>query len=860
MPLAPGTRLGPYLLQSLLGSGGMGEVYRAEDSRLRRTVAIKVLRPDLATPDRLARFEQEARAVSSLNHPNILTIHDVGREGETAYFATEWVDGLTIRLILKQGPVPMRRAIKLAHQVAEGLAKAHAAGIVHRDLKPENVMVTGDGLAKILDFGIAKLAPGTPFSANVAERETQTITQAATAFGSVLGTVGYMSPEQASGRTVDHRSDQFALGLLIYELVTRTRPFERATTAQSLAATIDEDPAPIETLKPDVPAHLAAVVARCLAKDPAERYESTGDLARDLKSILEAGSHHTAAAPVRSRLTSTRAAALATAVGLIAAGASTAWWWRSRSVADIVQRAERPLVVVRPFTNLSPNAAQGYFAAGMTDEIRGQLSQLSSLRLLSRNALDGYKDDVSRAVRELGIRNIVDGSVRVDADRVRVSAELVDASNQQTLWSNQYDRDFADVLTVQSDIAQQIARSLHASLSPREQSRLQQRPTTDVEAYRLALQAHPLNVFDRSQNLEAIGLLRKALKLDPNYAEAQSRIAYRLILMGYSYDDPANIDRGIAEAKAAARIDPLLPTAYHALGTGYMNQGRDAESRQAFMRVLELDPNNTSAMFNFSVAETWFGRFDSAVDWGRRGFALSGRRGNDFYHLIGPLLSIRADRQTRTLLDEAERRFPTFARVQILLSLLELFEGQVDQAVARTKGLVTRNPRNEEVRIHAADMAFLADSPDLESIIEPLMENSASTYLTVAETVRLRYAYVLTKRGETMKAAVQIAEAERFARQRIDQGNQTPALRIELAAAAMLRQDHDTALDWLTRAFEAGYREYAQLEADPILAQLRTDARYRNVLERMRRDVDAQRARAGERGLLDVTALIAPAK
>ena len=214
MPLAPGTRLGPYLLQSLLGSGGMGEVYRAEDSRLGRTVAIKVLRPDVATPDRLARFEHEARAVSSLNHPNILTIHDVGREGETAYFATEWVDGLTIRRILEQGRVPMRRAIQLAHQVAEGLAKAHAAGIVHRDLKPENVMVTGDGLAKILDFGIAKLAPGTPFSANVAERETQTSTHAATAFGSVLGTVGYMSPEQASGRTVDHRSDQFALGLL----------------------------------------------------------------------------------------------------------------------------------------------------------------------------------------------------------------------------------------------------------------------------------------------------------------------------------------------------------------------------------------------------------------------------------------------------------------------------------------------------------------------------------------------------------------------------------------------------------------------------------------------------------------------
>ena len=297
MPLAPGTRLGPYLLQSLLGSGGMGEVYRAEDSRLRRTVAIKVLRPDLATPDRLARFEQEARAASALNHPNILTIHDVGRDGGTAYFAMECVDGQTVREILKQGALPLRRAIQLAHQVAEGLAKAHAAGIVHRDLKPENVMVTADGLAKIVDFGIAKL-DGRPGRAAAAETTTQA---GQTALGSVVGTVGYMSPEQASGKPVDFRSDQFALGLLIYELVTRTRPFERATTAQSLAATIEDDPAPIETLRAEVPPHLAMVAAHCLAKDPADRYESTGDLARDLRGIVEAGSRSTTAAAMPPR-------------------------------------------------------------------------------------------------------------------------------------------------------------------------------------------------------------------------------------------------------------------------------------------------------------------------------------------------------------------------------------------------------------------------------------------------------------------------------------------------------------------------------------------------------------------------------
>jgi serine/threonine protein kinase len=857
MPLVPGTQLGPYVLQSLLGSGGMGEVYRAEDSRLRRTVAIKVLSPDLATPDRVARFEQEARAASALNHPNILTIHDVGRERGTAFIAMEWVDGRTIREMLKQGAVPLRRAIHLARQVAEGLAKAHAAGIVHRDLKPENVMVTGDGLAKIVDFGIAKLNAETAVSP---PPDVRTVTHAgATAFGSVLGTLGYMSPEQASGQPVDFRSDQFALGLLIYELVTRTRPFERPTTAQSLAATIDDDPAPIESLSPDVPAHLAAVVARCLAKNPTERYESTGDLARDLKSIDESSSRHTAAAPVRSRSTSTRAIVMAIAVVLIGTAASLAWWWRSRPVTGVAE-SERPLIVVRPFTSLSPDPEQGYFAAGITDEIRGQLSQVASLRLLSRNGLDGYKDDVARAVRELGVRNFVDGSIRVEGNRVRVSAELVDASNQQTLWSNQYDRDLADVLAVQSDIAHQIARSLHTSLSPHEQTRLQQQPTENVEAYKLAMQAGRLSMFDRAQNLEAIGMYRRALALDPKYADAQSRIAYRLMMMGYFYDDPANIEKGIAEAQAALRIDPLLPFTHFALGSGYGMKGRDALSRQAFLRALELDPNNTSAMNNFSTEEGYFGRLEDAAYWSRRSFGLSGKRDNDFYHLVVPLLSIRADAETRRLLEEAERRFPTFTRVQILFSMLELFEGQVDAAVSRTRELVARNPKDEEVRIHGVDMAFLVDSPDLESALEPLMEHSASIYLTVAETVRLRYAYALGRRGESAKAGALLAEAERVARERIDGGNQMPALRIELAAAAVLRKDRNAALEWLARAYDGGYREYAQIERDPILAELRSESRYRDVLDRMRRDVDAQRARAAERGLLDVTNLFEPAK
>jgi serine/threonine protein kinase len=236
MLLPAGTRLGAYDITGPIGAGGMGEVYRASDARLGRTVAIKILPPDLATPDRVERFQQEARAASTLNHPNILTIYDVGRDGETAWFAMELVDGQALRDPLNAGPIPLKRALDFARQVADGLAKAHAAGVVHRDLKPENVMVTGDGLATIVDFGIAK-ARTDPAGAPRHHEATMTA-MAGTTPGVVVGTIGYMSPEQATGRPVDYRADQFALGLLIYELLTRTRPFARPTTAQSIAATI----------------------------------------------------------------------------------------------------------------------------------------------------------------------------------------------------------------------------------------------------------------------------------------------------------------------------------------------------------------------------------------------------------------------------------------------------------------------------------------------------------------------------------------------------------------------------------------------------------------------------------------------
>jgi TolB-like protein/predicted Ser/Thr protein kinase len=845
-----GRMLGAYRVLEKLGEGGMGEVYKAHDPRLNRTVAIKILSPAVATPDRLDRFEQEARSASALNHPNILTIHDVGRDGDTAYFAMELVEGQTLREVMAAGRVPLRRILQLAHQIADGLAKAHAAGIVHRDLKPENVMVTADGLVKIVDFGLAKLAerPG----ADVAEAMTRT---AGTTPGLVMGTIGYMSPEQASGRPVDYRSDQFALGLLLYELATRTRPFERPTTAQWLAATIEAEPTPVAALNPEIPPHLATVVARCLAKDPADRYESTRDLARDLKAMLDTPSQGSAAVAPTARRVPALYLALG-AVAIVAAAAGVAWF--RRPVPAPPAAPARPLLAVRAFRSLSPDPAQGYFAAGMTEEIRGQLSQVASLRLLSRNALDVAEGaDASRVIRDLGVTQLVDGSVRVDGSRVRISAELIDAASQQTLWSQQYDRDLADMLAVQSDVAMQIAHALRASLSPDEKRRLEQRPTENAAAYAMYLQAQPMPSFDRAKNLAAIDMLRKAIAMDPRFAAAQARVAFRLVTMGY-YDDPSYIDNGIADAQAALRVNPSLPFAYFALATGYSMKGMDAEARVSFLKALELDPNNAGAMLNLSVMEANFGNLDQSLAWARRGFGLSGKKGNDFYHMALPLVTMRADEESRTWLAEAERRFPGFPRTQIMQALLDVYSNRAEQAWRRMSALATRLPEDEEVKFMRADLAFLTGSPDIGPAHDALAQSSASNTILVAETVGLRRAYLAGLRGDKGAAAL-VIEAARAAQGKIQRGDRTPALRVELAAAAVLRRDQAGAIEWLGHAYNGGYRDYSLLERDPILVKLDPDPRFRDIVDRMRKDVEAQRSRARQGGLLDIDALLASA-
>jgi tetratricopeptide (TPR) repeat protein len=329
------------------------------------------------------------------------------------------------------------------------------------------------------------------------------------------------------------------------------------------------------------------------------------------------------------------------------------------------------------------------------------------------------------------------------------------------------------------------------------------------------------------------------------------------MFMAY-YDDRSWIDKGLAEAQAALRLDPLLAATHGTLAFGYARKGLDTEARLSYLRALELNPNGGGN--NLSIHEATFGRFEESLHWARRAFALSGKQANDYYHVAVPLVSLRDDDLSRWWLTEGERRSPTFPRVQLMLAVLEALEGRSSNALERMSRALARSPDDEELKIVLADVAFLADSDQLEAALEPLMKASASSSFALAETVRLRYAHVLNKKGEAARAAPHLAEAERTALARIAQGDQTPDLRVELAAVWALRGDQDQALQWLSRGYEAGYRHFGLLERDPILAPLRGDQRFGEIIDRMRRDVDAQRQRARERGLLDLQQLVASGK
>lgn len=862
--LHEGQALLHYGLQARIGEGSMGTVWRATDHILGRDVAIKVLPERVAGDEtRIRRFEQEAKLLAALNHPNIAAIYSLHHADGLRFLAMEYVDGDDLTVPIAQGPMPVAQVLTIAGQIATGLEEAHRKGIVHRDLKPANVKVRRDGAVKVLDFGLAKAFIGdTAAEVQTDAGDTPVIagspSAAATRVGAILGTAAYMPPEQARGRPVDTRADVWAFGVILFEMLSGQRPFLGATVTDVLTAVVSS--APDWTLLPAAtPAPLVHVIRRCLEKDVTQRLPDVGAARVALDELQREASASSSTNGALAR----RGGRRRTWAGLAVAGVAVAaigWFsWPARVAPG---NAARPLVAVGAFRNVSLGTAPVDVAGAMSQEVRGYLSQVSGLRVLSRDAAGVGDGDLRRMADALGVGAVVDGRVEVDGDDVRVTARLIDASTQQTRWSNSYDRRLADVFAVQSDIALQVARALGAPPTADEQRRIGRRPTQDLEAYRLFLRWTQAPSTSREEWSANLGLLRAAVARDPAFVTAQASLAYSLIVRSPFYDDGAPyLVEGMAEAQGALTKDPSVALAHTALATGHAIQGVASQSRLSFQRALALDPNDTVAMTNLSFLETVFGRFVDGAEWARRSFEVSGKAGNDYFHLSAPLISLRDDALSRRWLAEAERRAAYSHRVQQQQALVDVLLGDDGGATARLARAAEREPGNIEVTQARSELAFLADSADQEALVAPLLETSAGTVgVWLAETPRVRYAYALAKRGEAARAARLADDAERAARARIDGGDETPSWRVELAAVHALKQEAPASLEALDRAYDAGYREYGYLERDPIFAALRGDPRVQRLLDRMRRDVATQRQAARERGLLDIDALLTPSR
>jgi len=607
-----GRTFGHYKISESIGTGGMGEVYLATDIIAGRNAALKLLPMRFACDTgRLKRFQQEAHSVVALNHPNILTVYEIGEDHATHYIASELIEGETLRQRLTGGRIQLSEAVDVAMQVTSALAAAHGAGIVHRDIKPENIMLRPDGYVKVLDFGIAKLAESAFAEATADGAESTTLAQ--TNLGSILGTVRYMSPEQTRGAQVDKRTDIWSVGVVLYEMFTGQAPFTGDTPAEVMSSILEKEPPPLGSYVAHTPVECQQIINKTLRKNPEERYQSVDELLQTLKGLrhklqVEGELQRWSAARSWLHRRPVLAAVPLLLLVVVLALALPFFWHRNLPTSPSSEKS----IAVLPFENLNKDEENAFFAGGVQDEILSDLAKVADLKVTSRTSTMRYKSSPERNLREiaktLGVSYVVEGSIQRAGERVRVSAQLIDARNDVHLWAEHYDRDIADVFAIQSEIAQKIANKLQAKLSTGEESAITEQPTTDLVAYALYTRAKELDRLDNwdggenSLNQE-VELLEKATQRDPNFALAYcalSKTEIDLVSAASATEDREHLELARRAAEAALRLRPDLGEAHLALARYYFYAGVQTSNydraREELAIVLRKLPNNAEAL------------------------------------------------------------------------------------------------------------------------------------------------------------------------------------------------------------------------------------------------------------------------
>jgi len=752
MTLPPGTRVGPYEILGSIGTGGMGEVYRARDSRLDREVAVKVLsgRTSLDATA-AARLLREAKAVAAISHPNVLGIFDVGEYAGAPFIVTELLDGTTLRGPMSAGPLESSAAVKHAVQIARGLGAAHDKNIVHRDLKPENVFITRDGRIKILDFGLARQASVSDSSGDETRMHSDTNP------GVIMGTAGYMSPEQARGLPVDHRSDIFAFGAILFEMLGGRRAFRGDTMADTMAAIVRDDPPDLQQINGSVAPALARIVSRCLAKSPADRFHSAHDLAISLEAISGTGSP-------------------------------------SPITASVV-RSEKGIVVL-PFRNMSADADNELFADGLTEEIISDLSKIHDLRVISRTSamqLKGRQGNLPSLVRELNVQYVLEGSVRKAGDKLRITAQLVEAASDTQLWSEKYNGTMEDVFDIQERVARAIADALRVKLTPEESREIALRPIADAGAYECYLRARSAVMnYTEAATRQGIADIERGLAITGENVlllSVQGELKWQLFNLGAA--GPAQLDEVLAIAQRVEVLEPGSPHADRLLALHAAHTGRVGESAHRLRRVVRADPSDTFALGLLTFCGGFLGRVEATRPLAVRLVALD------------PLAPLSL----------------------CIQGWLEFMDGEFEQAVVHTSIAYERASDSPQiVFIHALVLAALgrvADALAVVDAIERAMPDDKVTWLSRAA------GWALRGEGEQL--------AESVTPERLAWASADPHYTLTLAECFALAGRYDDAFDWLERMMRTGAAPYRFIaQKDPFLSPLRQHARWPPLVARLK--------------------------
>ena len=828
-----GQTVAHYKILEHLGGGGMGVVYKAQDLKLDRLVALKFLPPELTRdPEAKQRFVHEAKAASVLDYPNICNVHDIGETDDGQMFIVmAYYEGETLKKKIERGPLKIEEAVAIAMQIAEGLAKAHEHDIVHRDIKPANVMVTSDGVAKIVDFGLAKLTGRTQL----------------TKTGSTLGTAAYMSPEQARGEAPDERTDLWSLGVTFYEMLTGHRPFESDYEQALVYSILNEDPKPMRDFRSEVPQALEKICRRAMAKEPGDRYESAIELIADLESSKTGTelSNRTRRLPAKKRRMLYVGAAVIVAAGILAFAALTlsplSPWKRSS--------AESKSIAVLPFTNMNEDRESEYFSDGITDDIIAQLSKIADLRVISRTSVMQYKGakrSLRDIARELDVTNILEGSVRRSGSQIRIVAQLIDATKEGHLWAETYDREMTQVFAIQSDVAQRIASALKAQLTPAEKDRLDKVPTSNVEAYNYYLKGREYYYrYRKEDNDVAIGLFRKALDLDPDYALAYAGLGDAYAQGFERFGRPKTwIDSARVLSERSVALDASLAEGHKALALAFEEMGWLRKAIEQGEKSVEANPSYAVALVNLGwyyqcIGELakgfWLvqsaGRLNPAGGW------TQGEVGRAYVFLEN--------------YDNAERFFktslalqPDYAATYEAQFQMYLLKPDRKRAAIVLEEMKSVAPK-ERATLQTQALAYLFDRDFKKALAcyEQLLTEDTSGQSLIA----IGYLNLTLGRQDEVRRVLE--RGRDILENSLKEGNEFPAVPYSLSNLYAVLGRKKEALEWLQKAIVAGWRDYRWALVDPLLENLRGDAAFNELISGVKLMVDEERKKveAGSR-------------